>query len=245
MEKTKENDYILDSFDYEYPELKKEDRYTSPASALPLHELKMLQTYIHGVNLQNLGVQLPHFKKQLILIKFFKSMKNQLVEIYSKSDNQILHTIGKVHIIGRNFVMVKTLFTRFWIPYESIHSAKPPFGITPIHNTHQNVVIDEELRSKLLTNFSQTVSNKQVLRQQFYEELLETNLKTWKGTKLNFITDHAVKAKILDVTPGKIKVLHKEIADIPTNQITYIKQGRITAFFQRIVSSFKRKKPLF
>lgn len=246
MEKTKMNGSIPDAFDYENPELKKEERYTSPASALPLHELKMYQEYIHGVNLQNLGNQLPHFKKQLILIKFFKSKKNQLVEIFSKSSSQIIHTVGKVHTIGRNFVMIKTLFTRIWIPYDSIHSAKSPFGITQTHNTHQNVVIDEDLRKKLLTNFSETVSKKAVLRQQFYEELLETNLKTWKGTKLTIFTDNPVKGKILNVKPGKIYVKHKVVPEIPTTQITYIKQGRITSFFQRLFSNWLQdKKTLF
>lgn len=242
MEKTKEIVSIPDKYDYENPELKKEGRYTSPASALPLHELKMLQEYIHGVNLQNLGGQLPHFKKQLILLKFFKSKKNQLVEIFSKSSDQNIHTIGKVHTIGRNFVMVRTLFTRIWIPYETIHSAKSPFGITQIHNTHQNVVIDEELRRKLLTNFSETVSNKEILRQQFYEELLETNLKTWKGTKLTIFADNPVKGKILNVTPGKVFLKHKEVPEIKTTQITYIKQGRITSFFQRLFSNWFRDK---
>lgn len=238
MDNTKDNVSIPDAYDYEHPELKKDERYTSPASALPLHELKMLQEYIHGVNLQNLGGQLPHFKKQLILIKFFKSKKNQLVEIFSKSSDQMIHTVGKVHIIGRNFVMVKTLFTRIWIPYDSIHSAKSPFGIPQLHNTHQNVVIDEDLRKKLLTNFSETVSNKAVLRQQFYEELLETNLKTWKGTKLTIFTDNLVKGKILNVKPGKVYVKHREVPEIPTAQITYIKQGRITSFFQRLFSNW-------
>lgn len=246
MKKMKVTVGILDEYDYEHPELIKEERYTSPASALPLHELKMLQEYIHGVNVQNLGGQLPHFKKQLILMKFFKSKKNQLVEIFSRSGDQIIHTVGKVHIIGRNFVMIKTLFTRVWLPYDSIHSAKSPFGIPQLHNTHQNVVIDEELRKKLLTNFSQTVSNKQVLRQQFFEELLETNLKTWKGTKLTIFTDNPVKGKILNISPGKVFLKHKEMPEIPTTQITYIKQGRITSFVQRLFSSwFGYKKTTF
>ena len=238
MEKMKDTVSIPDAYDYEHPELKKEERYTSPASALPLHELKMLQEYIHGANIQKLGGILPRFKKQLILIKFFKSKKNQLVEIFSKSGDQIIHTVGKVHTIGRNFVMIKTLFTRIWIPYDTIHSAKSPFGITQIHNTHQNVVIDEELRRKLLTNFSQTVSNKEVLRQQFYEELLETNLKSWKGTKLTIYADNPVKGKILKVMPGKVYLKHPEVPEITTTQITYIKQGRFSSFFQRLFSKW-------
>ena len=103
-------------YENEYPELKKDGGYTSPASSLPLHELKMLQEYIHGANLQNLGAILPNSKKQLILIKFFKMRKNQLVEVYSRNGEEVIHTIGKVNTGGRNFVMLKTLFTRIWIP---------------------------------------------------------------------------------------------------------------------------------
>lgn len=227
---------ILNTYDHEHPELKKEERYTSPASPLPLYELKILQEYIHGINIQNLGGHLPHLKKQMMLLKFFKFKKNQLVEVYSKNGNQIIHTVGKVHTIGRNFVILKTLFTRIWIPYISIHSAKSPFGIPEIHNTHQNVVMDEELRKKLLTNFSHTVSNKEVLRQQFFEELLETNLRTWKGTKLTIYAETPIKGKILKIIPGKIYLKHQEVPEISTAHITYIKQGRITSFFQRLFS---------
>ncbi|GAB0166642.1 hypothetical protein LSPCS325_00790 [Lysinibacillus sp. CTST325] len=238
MKKTKEVVGITNTYDYEHPELKKEECYTSPASPLPLYELKLLQEFIHGVNIQNLGEHLPHFKKQMMLMKFFKFKKNQLVEVYSKNGDQNIHTVGKVHTIGRNFVMLKTLFTRIWIPYITIHSAKSPFGIPAIHNTHQNVVIDEELRKKLLTNFSHTVSNKQVLRQQFFEELLETNLKTWKGTKLTIYATTSIKGKILNITPGKVYLKHHDVPEIPTAHITYIKQGRVTSFFQRLFSNW-------
>ena len=71
-------------YENQHPELKQEDRYTSPASSLPLYELKMLQEYIHGVNLQNLGSYLPHHKKQIMLLKQlqFQNMKriNQLMK---------------------------------------------------------------------------------------------------------------------------------------------------------------------
>ncbi|WP_274309986.1 hypothetical protein [Solibacillus daqui] len=243
MDKMKKNVNLPDPFEYKYPELIKEGRYTSPTSALPLHELKVFQDYIHSVNIQTLGAHLPHFKKQLILIKFFKSKKYQLVEIFSRYSDQIIHTVGKVHTIGRNFVMIKTLFARIWIPFDSIHSAKTPFGITQIHDSHQNVVINNELRKKLLTNFSQTVSNKEVLKQQFFEELLETNLKTWQGTKLTIFTDKPIKGKILNVVPGKIYLKHREVLEIATTQIMYIKQGRFASFFQRLISNwFGHKK---
>lgn len=64
------NKSIQKSYDHNNPELKSDDGYTSPASALPLYELKMLQEYIHIGNLQNLGKSLPFYKKNLMLVKF-------------------------------------------------------------------------------------------------------------------------------------------------------------------------------
>ena len=62
----------------------------------------------------------------MILIKFFKSKKNQLVEVYSRNGEEVIHTIGKVSVVGKNFVMLRTLFKRFWIPFYVIHSTKSP-----------------------------------------------------------------------------------------------------------------------
>ena len=196
------NEKILENkngFENKYPELTKEEKYTSPASSLPLHELKMLQEYIHGANLQNLGSTLPNHKKQMILLKFFKSKRNQLVEVYSRNGEEVIHSVGKVHTVGRNFVMLKTLFTRIWIPFTSIHSAKSPFGLPDLPGTHQHVAVDEELRRKLLTNFGETVAGKEELKQKFYEASLETNLKTWKGTKLTIYAGKKISAKLTEV----------------------------------------------
>ncbi|WP_052130345.1 hypothetical protein [Ureibacillus sinduriensis] len=223
-------------YENDYPELKKEDRYTSPASPKPLHELKMLQEYIHSVNLQNLGTILPHYKQQMILLKFFKSKKNQLVEIYSRNGDEVIHTIGKVSVVGRDFVMVRTLLTRIWIPYRAIHSAKSPFGLPDMPGSHQNVLIDEELRRKLLTNFAVTVAEKQTLRQQFFEELLQTNLKSWIGTKLTIHTSTIFNGKLRGVGKGKLKFKEKEVA---VSKINYMKQGRILSFFEKI---FRKRK---
>ena len=228
-------------YENEYPELKKDGGYTSPASSLPLHELKMLQEYIHGANLQNLGVILPNSKKQLILIKFFKMKKNQLVEVYSRNGEEVIHTIGKVNTVGRNFVMLKTLFTRIWIPYAAIHSAKSPFGIPDVPNVHQHNVIDTELRRKLLQNFGEVVSGKEVLRQQFYEELLETNLKSWKRTNLTIYADKMIKGQVNEVSLGKIFLKNSSLKEVPIMKINYIKQARLISFFQRIYSKWFRR----
>lgn len=223
-------------YENDFPELKKEDRYTSPASSKPLHELKMLQEYIHSVNLQNLGTILPHYKQQMILLKFFKSKKNQLVEIYSRNEDEVIHTIGKVSVVGRDFVMVRTLLTRIWIPYRAIHSAKSPFGLPDMPGSHQNVVIDEELRRKLLTNFAVTVAEKQTLRQQFFEELLLTNMKSWVGTKLTIHTSTIFDGKLHGVEQGKLKFKENEIA---ISKIAYMKQGRILSFLEKILKKIK------
>ncbi|MCG0050908.1 MULTISPECIES: hypothetical protein [Priestia] len=241
MKKTEEHVNNNELYDKKYPELKRESGYTSPASALPLHELKMLQQYIHGVNLQNLGNQLPDYKKHMMLLRFFKHKKNQVVEVYSRNKDENIHTIGKVTVIGRDFVMLKTLFTRIWIPYDSIHSAQSPFGVPDVPSSHQHVIFDEELRRKLLTNFGETVSNKEILRQQFFEELLQTNLKNWKGTRLTIYTDQITKGKVNDITPKKISIKNRKTQTIPFTKINYIKQGRIIAFFQSLFLKFSKK----
>lgn len=231
---------MTESYDKNNPELKKEDRYTSPASSLPLHELKMLQEYIHSVNLQNLGTLRPSYKQQMILIKFFKSKKNQLVEVYSRNGEEVVHTIGKVSVVGKNFVMLRTLFKRFWIPFSVIHSTKSPFGIPDVPGTHQHTVVDDELRRKLLTNFGVTVAGKEVLKQQFFEELLETNLKSWKGTKLKIFSDQVIIGKISDVHSGKVFL--KDNRSIPINKINYIQQFRFVSFFEKLFSKWFTKK---
>ena len=233
---------MTDIYDKKHPELKGEAGYTSPASSLPLHELKMLQETIHGMNLQNLGQKIPHSKQQMVLLKFFKSKKNQLVEVYSRNGEEVLHTVGKVNVIGRNFVMLKTLFTRIWIPYTAIHSAKSPFGLPDVPGTHQHVIIDQELRRKLLTNFGQTVAGKEVLRQQFYEEYLETNLKSWHGTFLTIYAGRQVKGRVQDVKKGVITLGKKEKTTVPLTQITYIKQTRYISFLQKILSKWPRRE---
>ncbi len=230
-------------YEKEHPELEKEGRYTSPASSLPLHELKMLQEYIHGVNLQNLGAKLPNYKHQMILLKFLKMKKNQVVEVYSRNGDEVIHTIGKVNTVGRNFVMLKTLFTRIWIPYAAIHSAKSPFGVPDVSSVHQHNVIDAELRKKLLLNFGEVVSGREELRQQFYEELLETNLKSWKRTNLIIYADKILKGQVKEVVTGRILLKNAPQKEVPIIKINYIKQARLHSFFQRMYSKwFKRIK---
>jgi len=231
---------MTESYDKNNPDLKKEDRYTSPASSLPLHELKMLQKYIHSVNLQNLSTLMPSYKQQMILLRFFKSKKNQLVEVYSRNGEEIIHTVGKVSVIGKNFVILRTLFKRFWIPYSVIHSTKSPFGIPDVPATHQHTVLDEELRRKLLTNFGVTVAGKEALKQQFFEELLETNLKNWKGTKLKILSDQVIVGKVQAIHSGKVFLTDNR--SIPINKINFIQQSRFISFFEMLFSKWFTKR---
>lgn len=223
---------MSDLFGQSHPELQKEGKYTSPPSGLPLYELKMLQEFIHNANLQNLGTTLPSSKQQMILLKFFKSKRNQLVEVHSRAGDETIHTIGKVAVIGRDFVMLKTLFLRFWIPFHTITSAKSPFGIPDVSATHQHVAYDQELRNKLLTNFGSVVAEKEILRQQFYEELLETNLKSWKGTKITFYVNSIMNGKVLDVHKGKVFLNNGK--DVLISKINYLKQTRFVSFWQQL-----------
>lgn len=230
---------VNEKFELKHPELKKNEQYTSPASSLPLYELKMLQDYIHGVNLQNLRNSLPKYQKHLMLLKFFKHKRNQLVEVFSRNNENVIHTVGKVKTIGRDFVMLETLFSRFWIPYDSIQSAKTPFGIPDVPSSHQHVIYDEELRNKLLTDFGNTVSGKETLRQQFYDELLETNLKVWQGTKLLLYENTLIKGRVMKAEKGKLFINNPLSPVIPIKNINYVKQYRISAFFQRLFTNKK------
>jgi len=238
-------DHFLETGEYEkkHPELKGEERFTSPASSLPLHELKMLKEYIHGVNLQNLGKTLPHRKKQMMLLKFFKHKKNQRVEVYSRNKEEVIHTIAKVQSIGRDFVMLTTLFTRIWIPYHAIHSAKTPFGIPDLPNGHQHITYDQELRRKLLTNFGEIVSGKETLKQQFYEESLETNLKSWCGVRLTLQSNSlSGKVKLITSSKGKLRVKANSEKEVPLNEVSYIKQNRFTSFLMEGILKLFRGK---
>lgn len=238
MEKQLSKENRDNSFDKNNPELKKDNRYTSPASSLPLYELKMLQEYIHDGNLQNLGKSLPLFKKNLMLNKFFKHNRFRQVEVFSHLKGEILHTVGKAYVVGRDFVLIKTLFQRIWIPYSVIQTAKSPFGIPDISNSHQHINYDPELRRKLLTQFGKEVSEKEDLRQQFFEQLLETNLRYRKGYRLRVdLETEEFKGKLTEAKNGSLYLKStNHIEKIPIQKIQLIKQIR---YFSSLTTLFK------
>ena len=225
------------------PELKKEDRYSSPVSSLPLYELKMLQEYIHKGNLQNIVNSLPLHKKNLMLLKFFKHNRNQQVEIYSTQKTKNVKIVGKVNTIGRDFVLIKTLSQQIWIPYSTIHTSKVPFGSPNLSNSHQHINLDDESRKKVMIHFGKEVSKKEDLRQQFFDQMLSSNLRYRKGTQVKVFTGTNVFSGV--VTDSKnnslyVKRLGKE-QKIPINQIQLIKQFRFLPWLLNRFLSLPKK----
>lgn len=181
--------------------IKDEEGFTSPASNLPSFELKMLQQHIHGANLQHLGESLPHRRKEIMLIRFLKHRRNQPVEIFFRVGDANRGVIGKVKGIGRDYASLITLRERIWIPYASIQSAQPPFGLPEVSGTHHHVLLDGRLRNRLLTDFGRTVASQEALRRQFFEESLWANLKAWKGLRVKVYTDERVYVGRIEIAP--------------------------------------------
>jgi hypothetical protein len=157
---------------------------TSPSGEMPSEELKLIQDNMMRQNLLSIGNALPDRKKVMMLRSFFKHKRNQLVEVFYKKDGIPERQLGKVNVIGRDFVGLTSLKERVWLPYRVIESANIPYGLPDISSTHQHIVFDEELRQKLLTRFGETVAGRDVLIQQFFEESLQTHLMTWRGSRV-------------------------------------------------------------
>ena len=138
-------------------------------------------------------------KKTLILKRFFKMKRNQQVAVYTNGVGDIVPILGKVSAVGRDFVMLTNLKERIWLPYHAIASANLPIGIPNYSNSHQYFIYDNDLRRKLLFNFGETVSKRDALTQQFYEESLFTNLRSWKDTWVKVRTSNeTIFGKIMD-----------------------------------------------
>lgn len=175
-----------------------------------------------------------------MLKRFFNMKRNQQVVIYSISGDETIQTLGKVSSIGRDFVMVTNLNERIWLPYHAIESANIETGIPNFSNSHQYLFFDNDLRHKLLYNFGETVSKRDVLTQQFYEESLATNLQSWKKTWVKIRTDkEIIFGKIINVTQQKLLIiLLKEKAEIELNHISSIHTIR----FFNLLSLLGKKK---
>lgn len=174
--------------------------FTSPAGSTATEEIRVFNEYMEQANLFKITNAAPEQRKSLMLKRFFKMKRNQQVEIYSENGENTNYTLGKVTAIGRDFVMVTNLKDRIWFPYHSIISANVPSGIPNYSNSHQSYIFDNDLKRKLLHHFGQTVSKRDALIQQFYEETLNTNLRTWKGIWVKvFAKDGVYSGQIRDV----------------------------------------------
>lgn len=170
--------------------------------------------------------------------------RNQQVIIYSNNGEETILTLGKVSSIGRDFVMVTNLNERIWLPYHSIESANIATGIPNFSNSHQYLIFDNDLRRKLLYNFGETVSKRDVLIQQFYEESLATNLQTWEKTWVKIRADkETVYGKIQNVTQTKLLIsLLNEKIEIELQHLSTIHSIR---FFSILPLLLKKKFRLF
>lgn len=157
--------------------------FSSPTSAVSVEETRILNEHINQQNMfKIIDLYEPH-RKTLTLKKFFKMKRNQQVVITPFVREKGKPTIeGKVAAIGRDFVMITNLQKRMWLPYAAIQSATIPFGTPTYSNPHQHHIYDNQLRKRLVLAFGETVSKRDALIQQFFEESLQTSLATWEDT---------------------------------------------------------------
>lgn len=225
------------------PIIGKGDSFSSPTGATPTEEIRLFNEYKEQDNLFRITEAFPEKKKAFILKRFFKMKRNQQVEIYSDAGNEkYKHTIGKVSVAGRDFVMVTNLKDRIWIPYQVITSANIPTGIPNYSNSHQYYIFDNNLRHKLTTDFGRTVSKREELIQQFYEETLNTNLITWKSSWVKVETSTEVTfGRISEIQNNRL-IVHtmRGKHEIPIEEILYIQSLRVLS----ILSMFNKKSPL-
>ncbi|HDR7598898.1 hypothetical protein CN957_06315 [Bacillus cereus] len=236
--KVRDKDRLV--FDYRE---KREEGYTSPASALPTHELKMLQEYMHGANLKVLGECLPERKQVMMLMKFFKHKRYQRVEVFSNRGGSSLHTVAKVNEIGRDFVVLTTLMERIFIPYTAIQNANIPYAIPNISTSHQHLIYDENLRKKLMLQFGKTVAEQVNLKQQFFEEAFMNHLQLWEDTYIKLYDKKEVyTGRITKVTNEHVYLKKRSnTQEIAIRDITYINIMRIFTLFSSFVKRVKKR----
>jgi len=161
---------------------------SSPPGATSLEENRIITEYMEHRNLQQVVSSMPGTKKPILLKKFFKRKRNQQVIVYTNIKADTVEITGKVSAIGRDFVMLTNLKDRIWIPYSAIESANIPAGVPNYDNSHQYFIYDNDLKRKLMTSFGETVSQRDALLQQFFEETLMTNLNSLEGMWVKVLT---------------------------------------------------------
>ncbi|MHA6250879.1 hypothetical protein [Oceanobacillus sp. CAU 1775] len=224
--------------------LAKGEGLTSPTNLATTEETKVFKQYMDQKNLFQVTEARPHLKKALTLKRFFKMKRNQQVEVYHQVHGESQYTEGKVNAIGRDFVMITNLKNRIWIPYEKIDSANVPYGIPNYSNAHQHYIYDNDLRMKLLQNFGATVSQREILIQQFHEETLRTNLARWKNTWVEVGCDDGKKffGKIDETTKESITLRGwKHRLSVPLNRVELVKSLRFLKIITQITDSIFEK----
>jgi hypothetical protein len=218
------------------------ERFSSPAGAAPTEEIRLFTEYKEQANLLQIAKSAPQKRKFLILKKFFKMRRNQQVIVFLKNSGQVVETTGKVNAVGRDFVMLTNAKERIWIPFQAIESANIPTGIPLYSTTHQNLIYDNQLKQRLLSNFGETVAARDVLIQQFYEETLLTNLNSWKYLWVKVETEKkTLFGKMKDTDSQTLRLsFWKEKHEIEIEHIVTIQSIRYISLFPLIVTRLSR-----
>ncbi|WP_047985570.1 hypothetical protein [Ornithinibacillus californiensis] len=211
--------------------------FSSPTSAVSAEETRILTEHISQQNLFKLiHLYEPH-RKTLILKKFFKMKRNQEVVITTVIEEEARILEGKVSAIGRDFVMLTNLQRRIWLPFTSIESATIPFGTPTYSNPHQHHIYDNQLRQKLVLQFGETVTKRDALIQQFFEESIRTNLHSWKGSWVEVKTasqSHFGKIIKTDETSLYLQLVKTE-SIIPLHEIQLVATVRIFSLWKEVL----------
>lgn len=216
---------------------------TSPTTSTTTEETRLLMEYIDRANMFNISKHDEKRGKLIKLRKFFKSKRNQQVEIYFKIGVEAHYKEGKVSTVGRDFVMITNLRERMWIPYSVIESANIPFGIPNYSNTHQHYLYDNNLRKKLVHQFGETVSKRDLLKQQFFEESLQTNLDSWRETfvavYLNERTKKIGKIRQVDATSLNL-IFFGEDVSLKIREVKFIETLRLFSLISHFYKTLSR-----
>ncbi len=209
---------------------------TSPTTSSTIEEARMLMEYIEKANMFHISRLAQSKGKDLKLRKFFKSKRYQHVEIYLKWGTDPVYIEGKVSAIGRDFVMVTKLNQRMWIHYKAIELANIPFGVPHYAHTHQHIYFENQLRRKLVTEFGKTVARREELKQQFFEETLQTNLNRWRGVWVTVYLNEKEKrlGKVVSSQVNELTIsLFGKTESINLTEIQYVETIRILHLFRR------------
>ncbi|MDZ5710821.1 hypothetical protein [Jeotgalibacillus haloalkalitolerans] len=202
------------------------ETYPSPAGKGTSEEILLKKRYIE---LANIFLQLkynPEKGKVLLLQSFLVEKRNQTVEVICRDQSVVK---GRVQDIGRDYLVLTSYFTKYWVPYSAVSEVRLPYGAPEFTNTHQYVFFDNHLRKKLLRNFGATVSRRAKLKEMFYRETLKTSLRRWRNSwlKVDLMDGQFYYGKLINSDEEKLRLLIKrKEQDIPYEKIKTIKKSR-------------------